>query len=125
MPDPDTYRMSAMRATPFPNRLLELSLTLPETQAWVLAYVVRNTLGWAAGPPGERRASTAVSLRHLTRLVGRSTRIAVVEALAALAGSGVLEVADGAGRPVRFSLLRADARAGLVLRIARTWVVEA
>ena len=119
-----SYRLSAMRATPYPNRLLDLSVSLPETQARVLNLIVRLTLGWHAGSPGERRATVPLSLWQLRKRVGRSSVLPVAEAVAALVRTGVIEVYGADGIPVDVSGLMDSRRRPLVLGVSRPWVEE-
>ena len=120
-----SYRLSAMRATPYPNRLLDLSVTLPETQLRVLNLIVRLTLGWHAGSAGLRKATTELTLWQLKKRAGRSSVIPVAEAIAALAQAGVITVCEGDGGPVDVRDLTRYRRRPILLGIARTWVEEA
>ena len=124
MPIGLSYRLSAMRATPYPNRLLEYSATLPETQVRLLNVIVRLTLGWAATASGERRATTSVTIRQLRQKVGRTSPAPVVEALAALERAGVIEVTGPNGDPVRMSEMARFPGRSVIVGIARTWAVE-
>ena len=119
-----SYRMSAMRATPYPNRLLDLSATLPETQLRILNLIVRLTLGWQAGANGERRATTQISLWQIKKRIGRSSVMPVAEAIAALADLGVIEARDLNGEPIDMRDLARARRRALLLAISRSWVEE-
>ena len=121
----DSYRLSAMRATPFPNRLLDLTATLPETQARIVCLIVRMTLGWNAGSPGNRRASVVLTLRQLQRRAKRSSSTPVIEAVAALAREGVVLVSWATGGDVYYSQLAAERGRPMRIGIAPEWVEEA
>src|SRR6185437_15721720 len=110
----DTYRLDRMRSTPYPNRLLERSVTLPETQVRIVNLIVRSTLGWQGGSPGTRKASAYFAFSELRKQVGRGTGLSVRQALDGLVTDGILEVLgpDGehlpsaryAGRPLRLRI---------------------
>ena len=120
----DSFRLSEMRATPYPNRLLELSVTLPETQARVMNLIVRLTLGWHSGSPGQRKSTTLLSLWQVTKRVRRSSVIPVAEAVAALARSGVIGVWEADGSPVDLAGLAGSRRRPLMFGLCRVWVEE-
>jgi len=121
MPTDDFYRLDRMRATPFPNRLLELLPTLPETDARIVAIVVRSTLGWQGPDRGLRKASAYFAPHDLRRQVGLASGTTLRTALARLVQRGVVEIlaVDGAKHPGYISPGTA-----LRLRIARPWVEE-
>ena len=101
---PHQYRLSEMQPnTPYPNALLEQSVVLHETPLRVLNWITRATLGWSTGPAGERRATVVVSLWQLRRAVGRSSALAVAEALVSLQLAGLVELRseDGIGLSAR------------------------
>ena len=118
-PSPDTYRLDLIKNTPYPNRLLELSITLPETQARIVNLVVRSSLGWYGGAPGTRKASAFFSPAILRQQVGRTTSIAVIDALDALVAQGVLEVLTPNGKSLPEGSYYGQA---LRLRISRNYV---
>ena len=122
MPTDDCYRLDRMRATPFPNRLLELMPTLPETEARIVAIVVRSTLGWQGPDRGLRKASAYFAPHDLRRQVGRASGTTLRTALARLAQCGVIDIMDidGAKYPAHI-----PPGTALRLRIARRWVAEA
>ena len=123
-PSTDVYNLVAIRGTPYPNRLLDLSTSLPETQLRIVNLVVRSTLGWYGGAPGTRRASAYFGYGYLMHRVGRSSREAIGTALTALAQAGILEAVDNAGAPLPTSAVAQPYRRGVRLRIARSWVEE-
>lgn len=120
----EPFRTSLMRATPFPNRLLELAATLPETQARIVCVVARMTLGWSAGSAGLRQSSVLLSVRQIQRRVGRVSAMPVVEAVVALARSGVIVVAWQDGSGVYPAQLAEERGRPLRVGIARGWVEE-
>jgi hypothetical protein len=120
----DVYQLGRIRGTPYPNRLLDLSLTLPETQLRIVNLVVRSTLGWYGGSPGTRRASAYFGYGYLMHRVGRSSREAIHGALVELASAGVIEAVDTTGAVLPMSVLAQPYRRGVRLRLARPWVEE-
>src|SRR5579875_722999 len=94
----DTYSLERIRSVPFPTRLLELTLTLPETQARIVLYIVRATLGWKAGSRSERRASFYTTHRALRERVGRSSTVALTQNLEVLVRLGIVEVVTAEGK---------------------------
>ena len=119
-PSADTFNLRDIQATPFPNRLLEVVATLPETEARIVCVVVRATLGWHAGWPGERRASVLMAHAELRRAISRSSKTTVSNSIDSLVRRGLLETmtADGVilatpeerrrhHRPMRYRLARA------------------
>jgi len=109
-----------MRATPFPNGLLESALRLPETQVRLILLVARNTLGYTAGP-GERRAAVRLSHHQIGREIDRSST-AISGAIDGLVVRGLLEVTDGAGRPLTTGFARRALRAPLWFRFPSSMV---
>jgi hypothetical protein len=120
----DTYSLDHMRSVPFPTRLLELTLTLPETQARIVLYVVRSTLGWKAGSRSERRASFYTTHRNLRECIGRSSTIALSQNLEVLVRLGIIEVLTAEGMALPANTRLNNWRRGLRLRIARLYVEE-
>ena len=121
LPPFETYRLDRIQSTPYPNKLLELTISLPETQARIVSLVVRSTLGWHGGSPGTRKSSAYFTLRQLREGVGRSTGDAVNQALDALIALGAVEVVGDDGCPRR----KPQGTSGpLRLRIARVYVEE-
>ena len=121
---PGTFRLSAMRATPYPNRLLEFSVTLPETQLRVLNLLIRLTLGWHAGTGHERRSTTTITIAQLTKRVKRTAAASVAEALAALIQSGVIEIYVTDGGSLEIADLVKNRRRNLTICLVRSWVEE-
>jgi len=122
-PQNDTYQLGRMRATPFPSRLLEVCFGLPETQARIVLFVVRNTLGWYGGSAGLRKASTYATIVQLRHHVGRQSNVPVIEALDVLVERSILELSDRSGVPVLSASLRYR-HGALCLRINRSFVEE-
>jgi hypothetical protein len=118
----DTYRLDKMQATPFPNRLLELTFRLPETSIRLLCVIVRYTLGWQAGKASERRASVFLTNSQLRSKIGRSTPASISQALDSLVLLGIVEACTAGGKPLATAAERRAYRGPLRLRIARSYV---
>jgi hypothetical protein len=118
-----TYDLKLMRATPTPNSLLDVALTLPETEARLLLLVTRDTIGYAAGP-GLRRASVRLSHKQIGRRIGRSST-AISQAIEGLVSRGLLEVTDEAGAVLATGRERRAQRSALRFRLPRHRVEEA
>jgi hypothetical protein len=103
---------------------LELSLTLPETQARIVLYIVRSTLGWKAGSRRERRASFYTTHKTLRERIGRSSTVAVTQNLEVLVQLGIVEVVSAEGKALSTHARLSNWRRGLRLRIARQYVEE-
>lgn len=121
----DTYSLRRIQSTPFPNRLLDAVLTLPETQARVVCLVVRLTLGWSAGRGGERRASVGLSYARILKAIGRRSPTAVGRAVEALVGCGMLEVLADSGERLETPAERRRYHRALRYRLAPGFVEEA
>lgn len=117
-----SYSISKIQGTPFPNVLLETVLTLPETEARVVCLVARETLGWTAGSPGERRAVVRMSYAEMKRRIGRRSSSVLSAAVESLVRKGVLEVLGEHGNLLVTAAQRQRTRAPLRFRIARRFV---
>jgi hypothetical protein len=120
----NSYRLSAIRGTPYPNRLLDFSVTLPETQLRILNLIVRNTLGWQSNTPGHRRACVLISLTQIKKKIGRSSMAPVIEALHALVKAEVISASTYDDHPLSAEALGKGRYRSLKLGIARSWVEE-
>jgi SOS-response transcriptional repressor LexA len=104
--------------------LLEFSVTLPETQARILNYTVRATLGWQGSTRTERRASMTLTVGQLKRRIARTSTLAVAEGLAALVRQGIIEVTSASGMPVSLRDVASNQRLVIVILLERGWVEE-
>ena len=88
--------------TPVPNDLLDRVMpALRDTELRVLLVVVRQTLGWQARPGSPRRKDRDwLTQSQLMRRTGRASG-AVSRAVDALVRSGLINVMDRAGTPMR------------------------
>ena len=120
----EAYRLARIRSTPYPNRLLERSVTLPETQLRIVNLVVRATLGWKGGAPGTRRSTAYFRYAYLMQQVERSSREAVSNALVSLIAASLVEAVDDTGQLLSTSTFCQPYRRGIRLRIGRLWVEE-
>ena len=93
----DAYSLRRIRSTPFPNRLLELVIKLPETQARIVCLIVRLTLGWHSGKTDARRASVNLTYRQILTAIGRSSPTIVGAAVERLVILGIVEVLTDEG----------------------------
>jgi hypothetical protein len=118
----ETYDLGSIRGTPVPNRLLEVVLTLPETQARLLLLIVRQTLGFSAGPC-LRRAVVQLSHAQIGSRISRSST-AISAAIDALVVKGFLDVLDQEGRVMAMGAERRLLRAPLTFRVRQSWVEE-
>ncbi len=74
---------------------------LRDTELRVLLVVVRQTLGWQAGPETARRKERDwLTQSQIMRRTGRASG-AVARAVDALVRAGLIEVSDRAGAPLR------------------------
>jgi len=118
----DSYDLSKIRSTPFPNRLLETAVTLPQTQARIILVIVRWTLGWKAGSRTERKASVSLTYRELLRLVGLRSPGVVGNAVAALVDGGIIDVLSDDGQLLVTSSQRRRYPGTLRFRISKRFV---
>ena len=116
----DVFKLSTIRGTPFPNSLLELAMTLPQTQARLLLLIVRQTVGFSAGP-GLRRASSRMSHAQISKRIGRSST-AITDAISALVARGVVETIDGSGNLLQTAAQRRLLRGPLTFRLSSSLV---
>ena len=119
-----SYRLSAIHGTPYPNKLLDLSYTLPETQLRILNLIVRNTLGWQSDTPGYRRAQVQISLNQIKKKIERVSMTPVIEALYALMQAGIVEGVNLDDSPLDMYALSRKHYRPVRLSIARAWVEE-
>jgi len=71
-----------------------------DSELRVLLVVVRQTLGWQAGPdPSRRKERDWLTQSQLMRRTGRASE-AVARAVDSLVRSGLIDVLDGAGTPL-------------------------
>ena len=87
--------------TPVPNGLLDGAMPrLRDTELRVLLVVVRQTLGWQAGPETARRKERDwLTQSQLMRRTGRASG-AVARAMDTLVRASLIEVSDRAGAPL-------------------------
>ena len=87
--------------TPVPTALLDKVMpTLRDTELRVLLVVVRQTLGWQLGKdPALRKERDWLTQSQLMRRTGRASG-AVARAVDALVRRGLIDVLDGAARPL-------------------------
>lgn len=90
--------------TPVPNALLDRVMpTLRDTELRVLLVVVRQTRGWQDGPNmSQRKERDWLTQNQLMGRTGRGSG-AVAHAVEALVQTGLIEVQDRAGMPLRTS----------------------
>jgi len=87
--------------TPVPNRLLDRVMPgLRDSELRVLLVVVRQTLGWQAGPhPSQRKERDWLTQSQLMRRTGRASE-AVASAVDSLVRGGLIDVLDRDGTPL-------------------------
>jgi len=118
----ETYNLTNIRSTPYPNTLLDVILTLPETQARIVSLIVRETLGWSGDTPGTRRAIVRLSYREIKERIGRNSSSVISVAVEELVSRGIVETLDGSNRVLLSAADRQRLRAPLWFRIARMYV---
>ena len=102
------------RSTPFPNLLLDWWMPVLRDTEWrVLCVVVRQTLGWKAGPG--RKESDRISQAQLCRKTGRASA-AVSQAIDRLVTLGLLAATTKTGQPLNSAKRRRNGR-GVYYRV--------
>ena len=107
--------------TPVPTALLDKVMpTLRDTELRVLLVVVRQTLGWQVGKdPRLRKERDWLTQSQLMRRTGRASG-AVARAVDALVRRGLIDVLDGAERPLVTPAERRRCLGRLYYRLHRT-----
>ena len=121
---PEFFEIRLLRSTPFPNRLMELGATLPETPARLLYHIIRQTLGWQGPSRGQRKASMTTSVGQLRKQIARNSTLAVAEGLAALVRLEVIDVTGELGNPIPFRDLASSQRRKIRITLVPRWVEE-
>jgi hypothetical protein len=121
---PESYALRQIRASPYPNRLLEYSVNLPETQIRLLNYIVRWTIGFSTPTPGQRKGSVTVNLFQLAARTKRASVKPVVESLLALYSAGILSVSALDGKELDWNRLAENRYRRLVIGITPEWVID-
>lgn len=119
--NPESYELSKIIGTPYPNVLLEAKFTMGETEGRIVDLIVRRTLGYATGQ-GLRRAHVRLSYAEIKRKIGRSSSASISNAVETLVRQGFIEVLGKTGDLLTTAQSRRQERSPLTFRIARRFV---